>query len=81
MCGTLEDLGGDFAVAKPGRRSFGELLPLVADDNDRLSGQARHPILNVAMRAPYGAGNDSPIGRKGFVDARIDQRRRVRRAD
>lgn len=46
----IEDLGGDFAVAKPGRRTFGELLPLVADDNDRLSGQA----LNVAMRAPYG---------------------------
>ena len=77
---TFEDLGGDVAAPQPGRGAFAELLALVTDHDDGLPRQARRPILNVEVRAPHGARNQSRVGRKVLVDANIDKRRRGRRA-
>jgi hypothetical protein len=64
-----------------GNCALTELFALVADDNDGLAGEGRCPILYVAVGAARCAGNQSRIRSEIFVDADVNQRRRVRRAN
>ena len=54
---------------------------LVRDDDDGLAGKAGRPILDVVVGSAHGAGNQPRVRREIFVDADVDQRRRIRRAD
>jgi hypothetical protein len=73
--------GSDAVVAQPGGRTFADLLAFLADDYDGLAGETTRPVLDVAMGAAACARNQARVCREVVVDADIDQRRRVGRAN
>ena len=64
-------------MAKPGGRAFAELLSLVTDDNDRLTGEASRPVLNIEMGVSPRARDQVRVGREILIDADVDENRRT----
>jgi len=78
---ALERLRLDAGVAKPGGRTLAELLSFLAHDDDGLAAVVRRPLLNGPVIPTRGAWQQASIGSIVVVDADIDQRRALRRAD
>ncbi len=78
---ALKRLGRDAALTEPGGGTFAELLTLLANHDDGLTGQARRPVVNIAVRPPRRAGDQAWIGGKVIVNAHVDESRRLGGAD
>src|SRR5260221_26796 len=74
---AFEDFRRDLVVAQPGGGTLAQFLAFLADHHDGLAGQPRSPFLDLRVRPPRRTRDQAGVGPEIFIDADVDQRRRV----
>jgi hypothetical protein len=56
-------------------------MPEMTDHDDRLPGEPQPPVIDLTMGSPTSAWDQARVRREIFVDADVNERRCVDRAD